>query len=405
MLRKLAPLLTTSRPTVLRTKPLLYAPCLARHYAYSRFDERRPGSSRSRDRPERVSPKRQHETPGSTDTEPESPLTYRDVQWGPFTFRVQERRSTNTEEKPPFEQPFSRPSQDAQFSSRPEEPQYSSRPEQETSPLWEASRRPPASDPKEGLRRLLMDNDLLIVTRQIEMLNIFAGFEQSNRYVISNENEEVLGYIAEEPRGILSMFSRQLFRTHRPFRALVMDSAGSPILWLRRPFAWINSRMFVQRLKDYEKYDEMGDPVLDTFAEVQQRWHLWRRRYDLFLRDEPHRDQSESFRQLAKIDQGFLAWHFTLLDARGEEIASVDRTFRGFGREIFTDTGRYYIRFGPRPVDPMDDTPRRPTILRHLTLEERCLVLAMAVNIDFDYFSRHSGGGGWGPLLFFTAWE
>lgn len=28
------------------------------------------------------------------------------------------------------------------------------------------------------------------------------------------------------------MFSRQLFRTHRPFRALVMDTEGSPILWV-----------------------------------------------------------------------------------------------------------------------------------------------------------------------------
>lgn len=156
------------------------------------------------------------------------------------------------------------------------------------------------------------------------MLNVFAGFEQSNRYSISknyylllyniliglmivligNEHEEILGYIAEEPKGLLSMFSRQLFRTHRPFRALVMDSAGSPILWvscsgfsrmtsssdslpeiqLRRPFAWINSRMFVQRLRNYREYDISGEPVLDTFAEVQQRWHLWRRRYDLFLR-------------------------------------------------------------------------------------------------------------------------
>ena len=154
------------------------------------------------------------------------------------------------------------------------------------------------------------------------MLNIFVGFEQSNRYVISahprsfsvlyppidysivaNENEDVLGYIAEEPRGLLSMFSRQLFRTHRPFRALVMDRFGSPILWvsttfssqfvcfcihlraqLRRPFSWINSRMFVQKLHEDALYTAEGEPVLDTFAEVQQRWHLWRRRYDLFLR-------------------------------------------------------------------------------------------------------------------------
>jgi hypothetical protein len=117
---------------------------------------------------------------------------------------------------------------------------------------------------------------------------------------LANEAGEPLGYIAEEPRGFLSMFSRQIFRTHRPFRALVMDLHGSPILWvrsivifptsinlsiiqIRRPFAWINSRMFVQRLKDLHQYTPEGDPVLDTFGEVQQEWHLWRRRYHLFL--------------------------------------------------------------------------------------------------------------------------
>lgn len=39
--------------------------------------------------------------------------------------------------------------------------------------------------------------------------------------------------------------------------------------------------------------------------------------------------------------------------------------------QIFTDTGRYYIRFGPRPAEPLDDVPQRPTIIRNLTLEER----------------------------------
>lgn len=62
------------------------------------------------------------------------------------------------------------------------------------------------------------------------MLNIFVGFEQSNKYSISNEAGEPLGYIAEEPRGLLSVFARQVFRTHRPFRALIMDLEGSPIL-------------------------------------------------------------------------------------------------------------------------------------------------------------------------------
>lgn len=119
----------------------------------------------------------------------------------------------------------------------------------------------------------------------------------------------------------------------------------TPSTQIRRPFAFINSRMYVQRLKDYSEYTPEGEPVLDTFAEVQQRWHLWRRRYDLFIRQTSHRilsvadepqpePEPEMFQQFARIDGGLLAWHFALRDAQGQAIANVNRTFRGFGREV-----------------------------------------------------------------------
>jgi hypothetical protein len=82
------------------------------------------------------------------------------------------------------------------------------------------------------------------------MLNIFVGFEQCNRYTISqylghvhqilrlncvpgNEEGQPLGFIAEEDRGFYGTISRQAFATHRPFRAVVLDGSGSPILWVR----------------------------------------------------------------------------------------------------------------------------------------------------------------------------
>ncbi|RDB20951.1 hypothetical protein Hypma_011469 [Hypsizygus marmoreus] len=290
-----------------------------------------------------------------------------------------------------------------------EAPPREGTPSGDKSESWKTSQRPPASNPSEGLKKLLLENDRLVIERQIEMLNIFIGFEQSNKYSICNELGEPLGYIAEEPRGFFAVMARQAFATHRPFRAVIMDLEGSPIMWVRRPFAWINSRMFVQRLKEYTLD---GEPVLDTFAEVQQVWHPWRRRYDLFIRESPKRITSTAsepqpepepsiFTQFAKVDSGFLAWHFYLLDGRGEEIAYINRAFRGFGREIFTDTGQYSVNFGPR--DELKE-PGTQRVLRHLALDERALTLALAVNIDFDYFSRHSGPGH-GGLFGMTTWE
>ncbi|KZT28484.1 Scramblase-domain-containing protein [Neolentinus lepideus HHB14362 ss-1] len=327
-----------------------------RNYALSRFGDRTPGGGRRRDPP---------------------------------------RRTGREEKKEEFER----------LSSDPFGKTEESRADNEQSQIsWGERERMQAADPEESLRTLL-NSPMLVVTRQIEMLNIFVGFEEANRYVISNEMGEPLGFIAEEPRGFLSTFSRQLFKTHRPFRALVMDPQGAPILWVRRPFAWINSRMFVQRLNKYSEYTEDGDPVLDTFGEVQQRWHPWRRRYDVFLREtarpilstvsDPQPEPAESeetFTQLAAIDEGLWSWSFSLRDYQGEEFASIRRAFRGFGREIFTDTGQYFIRFHP-DLSEYELAARgdKPIIDRNLSVDERALILATAVTIDFDYFSRHSG--------------
>ncbi|KAF7778830.1 hypothetical protein Agabi119p4_3175 [Agaricus bisporus var. burnettii] len=288
-------------------------------------------------------------------------------------------------------------------------------PSDSESRLWHTSQRPPTSNPEEGLRRLLMENETLIVERQMEMLNIFVGFEQCNKYTISNEEGQPLGFIAEEDRGFLGTVARQAFATHRPFRAIVLDSSGSPILWLRRPFAWINSRMYVQRLKDFSNYTPEGEPVLDTLGEAQQVWHPWRRRYDLFLREGTERvlslasgPQSEPetavFSQVAKIDAPFLAWDFRLQDGYDQDIAFISRAFGGFGREIFTDTGRYSISFKPVAALPGGQGYVPQSTSRVLSLDERALFLALAINIDADYFSRHSHMGG-GGLFHFLPWE
>lgn len=79
------------------------------------------------------------------------------------------------------------------------------------------------------------------------MLNVFVGFEQTNKYSIckkklpwvflslsgvANAVGEQVGYIAEEPRGLIGVVARQVFATHRPFRAVILDSTGTPLLWV-----------------------------------------------------------------------------------------------------------------------------------------------------------------------------
>ena len=84
-----------------------------------------------------------------------------------------------------------------------------------------------------------------------------------------------------------------------------------------------------------------------------------------------------------------LEWDFNLQDENGKKIASVNKDFRGFAKEvivtkpnvlifqIFTDANQYVVH---------NETAERPT-----TLEERAVTLATAVAVDYDYFSKKSG--------------
>jgi len=163
--------------------------------------------------------------------------------------------------------------------------------------------------------------------------------------------------------------------------------------------------MYVQHQNFDAEVDQLrrdNDPILETFGEARQRWHLWRRRYDLYISDATSIQSGvkgdEVYRQFATIDGGFLAWYFSLFNARGEEFASIERGFRGWGREIFTDTGTYVIRFAPNPDNPVHHAPQ------NLSVDERALILALSVNVDFDYFSRHSEGSGLGFPILFGPW-
>ena len=93
----------------------------------------------------------------------------------------------------------------------------------------------------------------------------------ANSRRLDNESGEPLGYIAEEPRGFLSMFSRQLFRTHRPFRAVIMDHHGSPILWVRENacLCWSLYKLILRYATRDQTTLDSPAILLDQFSHVR----------------------------------------------------------------------------------------------------------------------------------------
>lgn len=228
------------------------------------------------------------------------------------------------------------------------------------------------SSPQEALVAPLLARSNLLITRDIEWANLVLGFEQENRYGIVDVcyPQSPVGLIREQS----NLIARQLLRLRRPFVAYITDAMGNELFRVRRPFWWITSSI----------YAEINGKEVGV---VHRRWHLWRRVYDLYLGSE----------QFAVVENpGFWNWTFTLKGPDGEVLAEIDRDWRGFGFEIFTDAGQYVIRFGSANSSSKTGRAkeiRELEVTRSLTLSERAVAVALAISLDNDYFSRH---GGWG---------
>jgi hypothetical protein len=75
---------------------------------------------------------------------------------------------------------------------------------------------------------------------------------------------------------------------------------------------------------------------LPLIEKLKNQWHIrdTSRRILSRASDIQPEPEPDSFSQFARIDEGFLAWHFKIFDRRNEEIVAVNRAFRGFGREV-----------------------------------------------------------------------
>lgn len=208
----------------------------------------------------------------------------------------------------------------------------------------------------------ILNEPTVVVERQVEMMNVFLGFEQANKYIIMDALGNRIGHMQERDFSIAKAVMRQFYKLHRPFVVDVFDNWGNILLTIKRPFSWINSHIKAILPHEVPLMASSGSPSVDLsqfgsvpvpqststsgeggtlVGESVQNWHLWRRRYELFQRDPAVGD---AFAQFAEIDAPFLSFEFSLKDEAGKVMGGVDRNWVGLGRELFTDTGVYIVR-------------------------------------------------------------
>ena len=249
----------------------------------------------------------------------------------------------------------------------------------------------------------ILSRPIVILERQIEYGNLIFGFEQRNRYTLSDPDASPLGYLLERERSLSQVILRQITRLHRPFIVDFFDINNNFLFTLQRNFSFINSKVKVWNQND----DNVTLPYNYLVGVSEQRWHPWRRKYDLFAQDGLVINQHQGPRQLNQfgyIDAPFLSFDFPVKDEHGKIIGSVDRNWVGLGRELFTDTGVYVIRFDTsRSFNGVYD--RSMLSDQILNLNQRAVLLSNAVSIDFDYFSRHSRDVTNGGIISFGSYE
>jgi len=197
----------------------------------------------------------------------------------------------------------------------------------------------------------------LSLKQRQEWVEILIDFETRNQYAVRGPGGEELGTLAEEGGGLSRVIARWLLRSHRPLDAALCDHAGAVLLRLSRPFFFLFSDLHVT------------DASARAVGGVHRRFGILHRKYDL----------RDSFgRTFARVSSPiWRIWTF-FVTAEDGRTATIGKKWGGLLREVFADADTFGVDFSKAKWSP----------------EERAVIFAAAVSIDFDFFENNQGVGG-----------
>lgn len=177
------------------------------------------------------------------------------------------------------------------------------------------------------------------------------GYETRNKYEIHDENENKVGFAAEQGKGFLGFIFRQMLGHWRKFDIHFFDENRQEFMIAHHPF-----RFYFQRL-------EVKTAEGRYLGALQKRFSIITKRFDLL--DERDQVILEMSSPIWKI------WTFPFY-YRGNEVARVEKKWGGLLAEAFTDKDKFSITYN-------DQT---------LSEEKRMIILASSLFIDLQYFEK-----------------
>jgi len=203
----------------------------------------------------------------------------------------------------------------------------------------------------DGLQRVF-------IKQRKEWTEVLVDWETRNQYVVTTEDGAGVARIAEKSGGLMDHAKRFFLRSHRAFEIGVFDLQGNALVVLERGFFWIFSDL------------EIHTPDRRRVGNVRRRWGVLYRRYDLL----------DSHGRIFAHVKGprWRIWTFPVLGEEGRREATISKKWGGILKEAFADADTFGIDFqGP---DWSED--------------ERAVIFAAALSIDFDFFENNQGDRG-----------
>ena len=204
------------------------------------------------------------------------------------------------------------------------------------------------------MKELLTQEDSLVIKQRREMIE-FLGFETRNKYDVCTKNGQVIGYAAEQQKGILGVLLRQIFGHWRSFDINLYGMDRALQFVAHHPFRFYFQRLEVQN---------------DTGREIG---HL-EREFAIFTKKFKMLDATGN--EVCQMRSGFFKiWTFPFT-RNGKEVARISKKWGGALTEIFLDSDTFLLEF----LDPS------------LTADERAVLVSAAVFVDLLYFENNQGG-------------
>lgn len=204
----------------------------------------------------------------------------------------------------------------------------------------------------------LVQLDQLIVKQQVELLEVFTGFETANKYQIVNSMNQPCYFALEES----DCCTRNCCGNLRSFEMKIVDNQGTECIRINRPFRCDNCcwPCCLQTMEVFSNGALMGS--------IEQKWHPFLPKFEI---------KDSEGNAVLTMNGPFCSLscckdiNYPIMSIEGEEIGKVTKEFSGVAREMFTDADNFAVLF------PMD-----------LDVRLKATLLGAVFMIDFMFFEH-----------------